>query len=100
MGRRHSRGRLLTEFHEKRLQFVGAGNDDPDAQHVQFKQKAECREIAVKKWVLIVPFGLDRDAFLVIIDVVRGRERFNAISRHFDFKALFDPSSLKEKAIY
>src|ERR1700675_1396631 len=100
MRRRHAGGRSLAEFHKKRLQFVGSGNDDPHTQDVQFKKQTEGSEVAIKKGVFVVPFGLDRNAIFVIVNVMSRGKSLDAIGGHFYIETLFSPTPLKEKTVY
>lgn len=96
---RHSRSGEFAQFDEKVLQLVRAGNNDPNAEDIEFEQEPERREVAVEERVLVIPFGLDGNAVLVIINVVGGSEGLMAVSHDFDVEALFNPSPVEKKAV-
>jgi len=95
VGCRHSRSGEFAQFDEKVLQFVRAGNNDPGAEDIQFEEEPERREVTIEERVLVIPFRLDGNPVLVIINVVGGGKGLVTVSRDLDVEALFNPSPLK-----
>lgn len=95
----HSRSGEFAQFDEKVLQFVRAGNNDPNAEDIQFEEESERCEVTIEEWVLVIPFGLDGNPVLVIINVVRGSKGFMAVGRDLDVEAFFNPSAVEKKTV-
>ncbi len=89
----------FAQFDEKILQFVRAGNDDPNAEDIQFEEEPERREVTIEERILVIPFGLHCNPVLVLINVVGGSKGLVAVSRDLDVEALFDPSPLEKEAV-
>jgi hypothetical protein len=87
------------ELVEDELQIVGACDDDTDAHHVQLKQKAKRREIAVIERVLVVPLCLYSDSILVIIDVVSWGKSNLVVYGDLYVEALLTPTPAREEAV-
>ena len=95
----HSRGSEFTQFDEKLLQFVRTGNNDPGAEDIQFEEEPERREVTIEERVLVIPFRLDCNPALVIINVVGGGKSLVTVGRDLDVEALFNPSPLEKEAV-
>lgn len=99
MGCGHSRSGEFAQFDEKVLQFVRTGNDDPGAEDIQFKEEPERREVTIEERVLVIPFRLDCNPVLVIINVVGGGKSLVTVGRDLDVEALFNPSPLEKESV-
>jgi hypothetical protein len=72
-------GGFLAGILEYLLQFGHARDYHAYGQGFKLSQQPEVVQVAVEEWVFVVPFNLNADAVLKVVDFVRGARYLNAI---------------------
>jgi len=84
---------------EKLLQFVGASDDDANAQNVQLEKQSKCSEVSIEEGVFVIPFCFYRDPLLEVVNVMGRCQCLGSVGRDFDIETLFQPTSNVKKCV-
>lgn len=99
MGRRVSKTTTPAQIVENRLQFGAPSNYYSRINRPKVEKKTKVIEVAVVKWILVVPFNFERHTVLVAIYLVGWRLELCLVHDNLRVEAFFRPSQLKEMTV-
>src|SRR4051794_6798073 len=99
VGRRITKAGTPSELVEYLLQLGAPRDDDPSVDGTEVEQQTEVVQIAIVKWILVVPFHFERHPVLVAVHLVGRRNMLVAVHHNLGVEFLFDPTELGEMRV-
>lgn len=74
------------------LEIVATRHDNADRNRAPFKKKPEVIQIAIIKWILVIPFDFKRYTIFEAIDLMSRTLNLLGIDEDLGVKVFFDPT--------